>query len=194
MSKLGTGGGPDCGASPAGSRSKIGGESRDGRVLDRRASAARVPSSSPNEVTPRSAMPQGTIRPKWARSVLTLKREAVAGDPARDPHADGRQLVLRRPRRRSGPATRPASTPNRRGDRDHHLLEIAHVAVHVAAIGPQIEDRIADQLAGTVVGDVAAAARLEQRDARPRPAPRRDASTCERSLRTLAPSVMTGGC
>ena len=48
---------------------------------------------------------------------------------------------------------------------DHHLLEIAHVAVHVAAIGPQIDDRIAHQLAGAVVGDVAAASRLEDLDA-----------------------------
>ena len=94
-----------------------------------------------------------------------VEREAVARDPARDADADGRELVRRRPRRRSAPARalgRDAEVGRRP---DQHLFEVAHVAVHVAAIRPQIDDRIADELAGTVVGDVAAAARLEQLDA-----------------------------
>ena len=53
---------------------------------------------------------------------------------------------------------------------DHHLLEVAHVAVHVAAVGRQLEDRIADHLAGAVVGDVAAAAGLEHLEAAARAA------------------------
>ena len=48
---------------------------------------------------------------------------------------------------------------------DHHLLEVAHVAVHVAPVGGQLEDRIAHHLAGAVVGDVAAAAGLEDLEA-----------------------------
>ena len=55
--------------------------------------------------------------------------------------------------------------PNDRHGPDQHLLEVAHVPMHVAAIGLQIDDGIADELAGTVIRDVAAAAGLEQPDA-----------------------------
>ena len=48
---------------------------------------------------------------------------------------------------------------------DHHVLEIADIAVHVAAIGLQVDDRIADDLAGAVIRDVAAAAGLGDLDA-----------------------------
>jgi hypothetical protein len=48
---------------------------------------------------------------------------------------------------------------------DEELLEVAHVAVQVAAVRLEVEDRIADELAGTVVRDVAAAAGLEDVDA-----------------------------
>ena len=48
---------------------------------------------------------------------------------------------------------------------DQHLFQVAHVAVHVAAIGLQVDDRVADDLAGAVVGDVAAAAGLVHLDA-----------------------------
>ena len=72
----------------------------------------------------------------------------MAGDPARDPDADRRQLLVARPRRRSGPATRRAvdAVVGRRANQ--HFFEIADVAVHVAAIGLQVDDRIADELAG----------------------------------------------
>ena len=44
--------------------------------------------------------------------------------------------------------------------------------MHVAAVGPQIEDRVADDLPGTVVGDVAAAAGFVKPRCRARPAAR----------------------
>ena len=63
------------------------------------------------------------------------------------------------------PGTRSARTPNPAAMAIMTVLEVADVAVDVAAIGAQIQDRVADQLAGSMVGDVAAPARLEQRHA-----------------------------
>ena len=60
---------------------------------------------------------------------------------------------------------RVAVMPKSATDADQHLLEIAHVAVHVAAVLRQLEDRVADELPGAVIGDVAAAAGLEETDA-----------------------------
>ena len=78
-------------------------------------------------------------------------------------------------------------------DANQHLLEIAHVAMHVAAIGLQVEDRIADDLAGAVVGDVAAAPGLVDLDAA-----RRQrvgvARMCDRPPSPRTPSVRTCGC
>jgi len=45
-----------------------------------------------------------------------------------------------------------------------YFLEVPHVAVHVAAVGPQIDDRISDDLPRPVVGDVATAAGLVNLD------------------------------
>ena len=47
---------------------------------------------------------------------------------------------------------------------DQRLLEVAHVAADVAAVGAEVEDRIADQLAGAVVGHLAAAVALGDLD------------------------------
>ena len=98
------------------------------------------------------------------RSVVTLQREAVAGDPARDADADGRQLLVADP---DAGQSRDASARRCRNRRrpDQHLFEVAHVPVHVAAIGLEIDDRVADDLAGPVIGDVAAAPGLEHLDA-----------------------------
>ena len=60
------------------------------------------PSSRSRLVTPRSRMPQGTISPKGARSLRDVEGEAVRRHPARDAHADGADLLVARPRRRSG--------------------------------------------------------------------------------------------
>ena len=62
------------------------------------------------------------------------------------------------------PGNRAACDAERRRRPDQHLLEVANVAVDVAAIGLQVEDRIADELAGAVIRDVAAAAGLEDLD------------------------------
>ena len=64
---------------------------------------------------------------------------------------------------------------------DQHLLEIAHVAVHVAAIRLQVDDRIADELARAVIGHVAAAAGLE----RPRRPSRASASRRLEDVRAI---------
>ncbi len=48
---------------------------------------------------------------------------------------------------------------------DHHLFEVAHVAVDVASVGAEVEDGVAHDLPGAVVGDVAAAAGLEHVEA-----------------------------
>ncbi len=50
------------------------------------------------------------------------------------------------------------------GRANHDFFEIAHVFVHITAIGLQVDDRVADYLAGPVIGDVAPAARLVQLD------------------------------
>ena len=47
----------------------------------------------------------------------------------------------------------------------HGLFDIAHIPMHIAAIGPQIENGITDELPGAVIRDVAAAARFMNSDA-----------------------------
>ena len=63
------------------------------------------------------------------------------------------------------PSTRAAVDAEVGRRPNQHFFEIAHVAVDVAAIGLEIDDRIADELPGPVVGDVAAAAGLVDLDA-----------------------------
>ena len=77
---------------------------------------------------------------------------------------------------------------------NHDLFEIANVAMHVEAIGPQIEDWIADELAGAVERHVAAAARFEELDALARERLRESRARASDRRATLRPSVMTGGC
>ena len=107
------------------------------------------PSSRSSEVTPRSASPHGTMRLKQSRSVLTFRAKPW--------------LVTQRAMLASHPGAGQTRQAVRRnpivgGGQDEDLLEIAHVAVHVTAVGLEIEDRISHDLAGTVVGDVAAPA------------------------------------
>ena len=84
----------------------------------------------------------------------------MAGDPARDPDPDRRQLVLPDPR--AGQAVNAAGlTPNAAAVAIITCFEIAHVPVDIAAVGTQIDDGIPDELTGAVVGDVAAAAGFE---------------------------------
>src|SRR5436190_14827872 len=97
-----------------------------------------------------------------------VEREAVARDPAGDPDADGGELGFASvdtdpDAGEPGDAPRLDAEPGHRPDQ--HFLEVAHVAVHVAAFGLEVEDRIADELTRAVIRHVAAAAGLEQADA-----------------------------
>src|SRR5207244_13454582 len=89
-----------------------------------------------------------------------VQREAVAGDPAGDPDPDGGQFFASHPD--PGEAVHAARRDPvvARGSYEH-VLEIAHVAMDVAAVGIEIDDGVADELPWTVIRDVAAAAGLE---------------------------------
>ncbi len=83
--------------------------------------------------------------------------------PAGDAYTDRADLLVSDPdARESGDA--PRLDVERAERADDGLLDVADVAVQVAAIGLQVEDGVADELAGAVVGDVAAATGLEQLD------------------------------
>src|SRR5205814_10489351 len=74
--------------------------------------------------------------------------------------ADGADLPIANPC--SGQAVDPpGGDPVVAADANHRLFQVAHVAVHVAPIGIQIEDRVTDDLSRPVIGDVSAAAGLE---------------------------------
>src|SRR5207249_2197035 len=93
-----------------------------------------------------------------------VEGKSVAGDPAGKPHADGRQLFPTYPD--AGQSWNPFSLDSEIGRcPNQHILQIAHVTVHVTAIGLQIENRIADDLTRTVIRDVAAAPGLMDFDA-----------------------------
>ena len=88
----------------------------------------------------------------------------MAGHPARDANADGGELLIADPH--AGQAVNPVRIDAVVGRRaNQHVFEIAHVAVHVAAIGFEIEDRVADDLTGAMIRDVTAAAGLVHVDA-----------------------------
>src|SRR5262245_37427397 len=86
----------------------------------------------------------------------------MAGHPARNPHANCRQLGASS---RACPDSGQPLDPSRvhaevAGRANQHLFEIAHITMHIAAIGTKVEDRVSHELTGSVVGDVAAAPRL----------------------------------
>src|SRR5262245_17063876 len=92
-----------------------------------------------------------------------VQREAVAGDPPRNPDANRGELFLTHPH--------ACQTVNAfgldaviGGDANEDFLQIANVAMNVAPIRLQVDDRIADDLPWSVVSDVAAAARFEHSD------------------------------
>jgi len=90
----------------------------------------------------------------------------VRGHPTADVHADGGDLALLHPDAgATGNAARRQA--ELRQCIDNHLLEPAHVGDHVPPPLAEVEDRVAHQLSGTVIGDVAAAVRLEKLDAGP---------------------------
>ena len=123
----------------------------------------RRPAARDRDVTPPVSMPHGTMRLKKSRSVVTLNANPwlVIQREMRTPIAPILSAPTHAP---ESPAMRALSRPKSRGGADHDLFEIAHVFVHVASIGPEIQDGIADDLPGAVIGDVAAAARLVHLD------------------------------
>ena len=86
----------------------------------------------------------------------------MAGDPSRNAHANRRQLGA------SAWACPDAGQPlnpscvhaELAGRANQHLFEIAHITMHIAAIGTKVDDRVSHELTGSVVRDVAAATRL----------------------------------
>src|SRR5690606_31732850 len=108
-----------------------------------------------------------------------VEREAVAGDPARDAHADGTDLpryeraLLTGPRS-SGCRVHPEANLAGHGaalhtERLHELVhdarEVVHVAAHVLTMRRKIEDGVGHELSGGMQRDVAAAAAADHLDA-----------------------------
>jgi hypothetical protein len=111
-------------------------------------------------VTARPRIPQGTISPKGSSSRPTLKAKPwdVTQRAMRTPMAP----IFASPTQAPGHPGHSAgghAVVEARPDQD--LLEVPHVAVDVATVRSQVQDRVADDLAGPVVGHVATAARLE---------------------------------
>ena len=89
--------------------------------------------------------------------------------PARDVDADRRDLprALTPARRHpdAGQALVAHALELERGERpDERLLEVAHVALHVLAVVPEVEDRVADELSRPVERGLAAAVGLDDLD------------------------------
>ena len=128
---------------------------------------------------------------------LDVDRDAVEADPAPDPDADRRDLVLgraavrlRRPVRPHHPDPDPPGPPlaaDREGREraDHPLLQPPDVGAHVAPAAVEVEHRVGDALARPVVGVLAAAPRAIDREAVGREQvlrPRRRAGGVERRM------------
>ena len=80
----------------------------------------------------------------------------MLADPAASAHPDRRQLAALQP----DPGAPSAALPRQvqlSEQIDHHLLEIAQIAVQVGFMALQVQDRIEHQLAGGVVGHLTAA-------------------------------------
>src|SRR3982751_1447311 len=98
-----------------------------------------------------------------------VEGEAVAGHPAGDADANRGQLVVSTGAGPHAGQSFDAAGVDAvaRGGPNQHFLEVAYVAMHVAAVRLEVEDGIPDDLAGPMVGDVAAAAGLVDFDAAP---------------------------
>ena len=84
----------------------------------------------------------------------------MARDPAGDAHADGGDLL--RPAlcvldpRAAEPRDSFRCDTELSASADHHVLDVAHVAMNVLAVGSEVDDGIAHELPRAVIGDVAA--------------------------------------
>src|SRR5207302_10843740 len=93
-----------------------------------------------------------------------VERETVRGHPSRDADADCGDLVVANPD--AALAVGAFGGDAEFGDgADQHLFKLGDVLPHVTIAFAEVNDRIADELAGTVIGDIAAARRLEKTDA-----------------------------
>jgi hypothetical protein len=105
---------------------------------------------------------------------VDVQGDAVRRDPAGEVDADRRQLVVAHPDRR--PAVGHVAAGG--GDAevghgaDQDLLEIAHVAADVAAVGGEVEDRVRYELP-SVERQLAAAVGVAQVNTCPRAIPAR---------------------
>ncbi len=70
--------------------------------------------------------------------------------------------------------------PNDADGPDQHLLEVAHVPMHVAPIRFQVDDGIANELAGAVIRDISATPGLEEPYAG-----RRERLRCREDVRSI---------
>src|SRR4029079_10510859 len=97
---------------------------------------------------------------------VAVQRNAVVGDPAPHPYADGGDLLLGAVAARD-PDTDPARTafsadPEMGEGRDQPFLEITNIAAQICAPAPlQIEHHVSAPLARSVIGELPAAAGLE---------------------------------
>src|SRR5258708_28589063 len=96
-----------------------------------------------------------------------VEGEAMGGDPARDAHPNGADLLLTHPDP-GEPGNPSGLNPVVPAGADQHLLQVADVAVNVAPIGREVQDPRCHHLTRPVVGDVPPAAGLEHIEA-PRP-------------------------
>src|SRR5690606_869530 len=81
--------------------------------------------------------------------------KTVAGDPAADADANGRDLFFAAgfTHPHTGQSLHACPCDAEGTDRtNEHLLQITHVDVHVAAVGFEVDDRITDELARAVIG------------------------------------------
>src|SRR5690606_25618703 len=94
-----------------------------------------------------------------------VEGESVGCDPAgRDAHAYGGDLLAGGPD--AGEPRHASGGDGEGGERaDESFLDVADVAVQVAAVGLEVQDGIADELSRAVIGDIPAAAGLEEFDA-----------------------------
>ncbi len=104
---------------------------------------------------------------------LDVERKSVQRHPALDADADGRDLVLesvalvRPPHPHADAVVAPLAAHVEGGQRaDDPFLDGGDEAAHVRRAALEIEHDIADPLAGAVIGELAAAARAVNREAR----------------------------
>ena len=118
----------------------------------------------------------------WLVTQREMRTPIAASFSLADPHAG-------EPGHAAGARSRIRSTA-----RISTVFEIADVAMHVAAIGLEIEDRIADELARAVIRHVAAAAGLEDARRRARAASTSEATMCDAVVARLHAERDDWGC